>query len=295
VRVVPLAPQVVRVEVPGADAPIVVGLLPFLSEAKVTRDAATEGLGDEDDGTARYAERLGREMASRAAHVDPKAVNVLAAHQYVTGGWSSESERRLRVGALSDVDAAAIPAGLDYVALGHLHRPQTIAGAGSLAVYAGSPIAYSFSEAGQEKRAVLVEARPGRPAVISDVPLRGGRPLEVWAVASIEEAQLRASTTRDREPIVEIRASFGRALGRADGDALFALPGATVLAVRDLFDPRPADAAVRLTDEAEVRVEDLFGELWSRKHGAAPDEETLAELRAALLAVGAPGAEGPGG
>src|SRR5256885_12048214 len=38
VRVTPLAPQVARVEVPGADAPIVIGLLPFLSEAKVARE-----------------------------------------------------------------------------------------------------------------------------------------------------------------------------------------------------------------------------------------------------------------
>jgi exonuclease SbcD len=214
-------------------------------------------------------------------------VNLLVAHQYVTGGTPSESERRLRVGALADIDASSIPGGLDYVALGHLHRPQTIVGAASLTVYAGSPIAYSFSEAGQDKRAVLVDASPGRVATLTDIPLRGGRPLEVWAVTSVDEARARAAETRHRSPIVEVRANLGRTLGPADGDALFTLPNVTVLAVRDVFDPHPSELASRAGDELpEVRVEELFGELWARKHGAAPDDETIEELRSALLAVG---------
>src|SRR5262249_25438397 len=137
VRVIPLAPQVARIEVPGADAPIVAGLLPFLSEARVAREACGE-LTDRAGDAERYAARLAGEIAARAPHRDPSAVNVLALHQFVTGAEPSESERRLRLGALGDLDAAAIPSGLDYVALGHLHRPQAVAGAASLAVYAGS-------------------------------------------------------------------------------------------------------------------------------------------------------------
>jgi exonuclease SbcD len=290
VRVVPLAPQVARIEVPGAGAPIIAGLLPFLSEARVARetpDDAVAGLAAIRGDTLRYAERLGRELQARAAHRDPAAVNVLALHQFVTGGASSDSERRLRLGALGDLDATAIPAGMDYVALGHLHRPQAIAGAASPAVYAGSPMAYSFSEAGQDKRAVLVDVTPGRPAVITDVPLRGGRPLEIWSVTSIEGGLERAAAPRSVSPIVEVRADLGRPLRATDGDALFALPGVTVLAVRDLFDPRPGDLGARAGDELpEVGVEELFSELWSKKYGAAPDEETLEEMRSALLSLG---------
>jgi hypothetical protein len=127
--------------------------------------------------------------------------------------------------------------------------------------------------------------------VLRDVPLRGGRPLEIWAVSSIEEAQARAALPRAVNPIVEVRADLGRTLGAADGDALFALPGATVLAVRDLFDPHPSELAARSGDELpEVRVEQLFSELWERKHGSMPDDETLEELRSAILALGREGA-----
>jgi exonuclease SbcD len=157
-------------------------------------------------------------------------------------------------------------------------------------------MAYSFSEAGQEKRAVLVDAAPGRPARISDVPLHGGRPLEIWPVSSLAEAQARAAAPRAKAPIVEVRADLGRPLGAADGDALFALPGVTVLEVRDLFDAHPAELAGGSGDEApDVRVEALFSELWIKKHGEAPDEETLEELRSALLALGRDGEDALGG
>jgi exonuclease SbcD len=295
VRVVPVAPQVARIEVPGAEAPILVGLLPFLSEARVTREDDGASLADAHIDSSRYAERIGRELEARAAHRDASAVNVLMMHQFVTGGTSSDSERRLRVGALSDLDVAAIPAGLDYVALGHLHRPQEIAFAASRAVYAGSPIAYSFSEAGQAKRAVLVEVTPGRPAEIKSLQISSGRPLEIWPVKSIEEAMARAAAAELRSPIVEVRADLGRRLHPTDGDALFSLghgsapfmPGVTVVAVRDLHDPSRHELAASAAGELpELRVEELFCELWTRKHGAAPDEETVAELLGALLEAG---------
>jgi exonuclease SbcD len=285
VRVTPLAPQVARIDVPGAEAPIVAGLLPFFSEARVARGpGARAGLASNAEDTSRYAERIVREIDARAAVRVPGAVHVLAMHQLVTGGIESDSERRLRLGAIGDLDASAIPAGLDYVALGHLHRPQAVAGAGSPALYAGSPIAYSFSEAGQEKRAVLVDVVPGRPAAISDLPLRAGRPLEIWEIRDVDDAVARARKPRDAQPIVEVRADLGRPLTAADGDALFALPNVQVLAVRDRFDRGAGALAARPGEELpEMRVEDLFRELWLRKHGDAPDEATMAELASALM------------
>jgi DNA repair protein SbcD/Mre11 len=288
VRVTPLAPQIVRVEVPGAEAPIVAGLLPFLSEARVARGpGAGRDLAAISEDTSRYAERLVREIDARAAVRQPGAVHVLAMHQFVTGGAPSDSERRLRLGALGDLDASAIPAGLDYVALGHLHRPQAVPFAASPALYAGSPMAYSFSEAGQQKRAVLVDVAPGRPAVLTDVPLTSGRPLEIWEIHAVEEAQARAAAPRAVAPIVEVRADLGRPLGAADGDALFALPNVTVLAVRDRFDRHLGEPAARGGDELpEMRVEELFRDLWVRKHGAPPGDEAMAELASALMELG---------
>ena len=82
--------------------------------------------------------------------------SVVLAHAFVTGGQASESERTIAVGGMEQVPGTVFD-GVDYVALGHLHGPQTLA---ERLRYSGSPIAYSFSEARQHKSVWLVELGP---------------------------------------------------------------------------------------------------------------------------------------
>lgn len=98
--------------------------------------------------------------------------SVVAAHAFVVGAQPSESERDIQVGGTQGVPAQVF-AGVDYVALGHLHSPQEVpgpdGGAGGhrpVLRYSGSPLAYSFAET-EPKSSVLVElgrgsSRPGR-------------------------------------------------------------------------------------------------------------------------------------
>jgi exonuclease SbcD len=111
--------------------------------------------------------------AARAGRPRPRAV--VMAHAFVVGGEPSESERDIRVGGVDQVPAGVF-AGMDYVALGHLHGPQRIAGvpgAGSGSEvdagrtpalrYSGSPLAYSFSEQHHRKSTVLLDLGSDRP------------------------------------------------------------------------------------------------------------------------------------
>lgn len=97
--------------------------------------------------------------------------NVLVCHAYAAGGQASESER-VFLGSAELVDAAEFEP-FDYAALGHLHRPQK---AGPKGRYPGSPLGYSFSEAGQEKGFLLVDVRRGSFEAVS-VPVRPLHPL----------------------------------------------------------------------------------------------------------------------
>ncbi|MEC3981349.1 exonuclease SbcCD subunit D [Amycolatopsis sp. H20-H5] len=83
--------------------------------------------------------------------------SVVLAHAFVTGGAPSESERPIAVGGVEQVPGAVFD-GVDYVALGHLHGPQTLA---EHLRYSGSPLAYSFSESKQRKSAWLVDLDAG--------------------------------------------------------------------------------------------------------------------------------------
>jgi DNA repair protein SbcD/Mre11 len=102
-----------------------------------------------------HAGVLGHALGCIRADADSRGVRrrVVMAHGWVTGGAASESERDITVGGVGQVPADTF-AGFTYVALGHLHGQQTLAGH---LRYSGSPLPYSFSEAAHRKGSWLVE------------------------------------------------------------------------------------------------------------------------------------------
>lgn len=93
--------------------------------------------------------------------------NVLAAHQFITGAMSCESEE-VTVGGMDNGDASLFDA-FDYVALGHIHSPQSV---GRKEVrYCGTPLKYSFSEVSQEKSITVVELEEKGNVQIKTLPL----------------------------------------------------------------------------------------------------------------------------
>ncbi|GIG41579.1 exonuclease SbcCD subunit D [Cellulomonas phragmiteti] len=165
------------VEVAGA---LVYGL-PYLDPdvcraelAPVAADGARTLLARSHEAVTRAAmARVRADVAARRGAGRPRVV--VAAHAFVVGGRASESERDIRVGGVDHVPADVF-AGVDYVALGHLHGPQVVNGpAGTLLRYSGSPLAYSFSEQHHPKSSVLVDLAGDAPVatlVPAPVPRR---------------------------------------------------------------------------------------------------------------------------
>lgn len=169
----------VRAETPRLDEPILladehgeVALygLPYL-EPEVARFEL--GLPAARSHEAVLAEAMDRVRAD--LFLRPGTRSIVLAHAFVGGGMPSESERDISVGGV-DLVSATVFDGVDYVALGHLHRPQTLT---PRLRYSGSPLAYSFGEAGQQKQAWLVDLDAAGLAEVRAVPLPTPRPLSV--------------------------------------------------------------------------------------------------------------------
>ena len=149
--------------------------LPYPSEARLRKVLSNRI--DDEEASANYDAHLRDFMAITARHFRENEANVVMSHLFVRGGKESESERPITVGGAMEVDPLSFPEGAGYVALGHLHRPQEFPGAGNLTIrYAGSPLQYSFSEAGQEKSVTLVEFDETGTSWRA-IPLRSGRQL----------------------------------------------------------------------------------------------------------------------
>ncbi len=151
----------------------------------------------------------------------PTLKTVVMAHAFVSGAACSESERDLSVGGSATV-APSVFNGVGYVALGHMHAPQELSWRSR---YSGSPLAYSFSEAGHEKSVAVVDLAGERPAVellACPVPrrlavLRGelASLLEDPALAWAEDCWVQVALTdplRPAEAMDRIRARFPHAV-----------------------------------------------------------------------------------
>lgn len=173
---------------PRSGDPVAVYLLPYLDPSlagpvltatEPASESPPEPSDDEPDGrrprlthdavTRLAVERIRADLATR-----PGTRSVLVAHTFAAGGTTSESERELSIGNIDQVALDAF-AGLDYVALGHLHGAQTFAD-GRIA-YSGTPLPYSFSEEHHVKSVRIVElAADGTPSA-ETIPLGVGRGL----------------------------------------------------------------------------------------------------------------------
>lgn len=134
-------------------------LLPFLKPAHVRRFFP-------DDPVDSYTDALRTVLSHAAVPADKRTV--LVTHQFVTGASRCDSED-LSVGGSDNVDAAVF-APFDYVALGHIHNPQS-AGAPHIR-YCGTPLKYSFSEAAHEKSVTVAELREKGSVDIRTIPLK---------------------------------------------------------------------------------------------------------------------------
>lgn len=106
--------------------------------------------------------------------IRPNTRGVAIVHAFVTGGTSCDSELALSVGGSAEVPLRCL-SGFDYVALGHLHRRQSL-GSGR-ARYAGSPLPYSFSERDHDKGAWLIDLPSRGDVRVTPVELPVHRPL----------------------------------------------------------------------------------------------------------------------
>jgi DNA repair protein SbcD/Mre11 len=152
-----------------------VALLPFPSQRYVvTADLLLSG--DAADAHAAYADRVVRILGALTERFRADTINLVAAHLMVMGGTMGGGERGAHTVFDYWVPATAFPASAQYVALGHLHRCQRLAGPAPLH-YCGSPLQLDFGETANDPAVNLVDVRPGLPADVRTVVLTAGRRL----------------------------------------------------------------------------------------------------------------------
>ncbi len=149
-------------------------MVPFISKKGIVRAEQILSL-DSTELRGEYSERVQQVIASLCSGLAADSVNILAGHLMVHGGQTGGGERAVHLFDYA-IPTASFPSHFQYVALGHLHRPQKIAAPMPL-WYAGSPLQLDFGEGEDRKAVLLVTAEPGLPARVETRYLQAGRRL----------------------------------------------------------------------------------------------------------------------
>lgn len=258
-----------------------VWMLPFVRPATIK---ACLGNGEEADADREkvtdYTTAI--QMAVSKMPMTPGRRNVLVAHQFVTGAMVDENGSEEFVGGLDNVEAYAFN-GFDYVALGHIHRPQNVAkddsGVGRIR-YSGTPLKYSLSEAKHQKSVTVVELGnaagvPGQAELsIREVPLKPMRDVRQIKGAFAELVSREFKATQNTDDYI-----YAVLTDENDvADAAIKLRGSYPnLMMLDYDNARTRNQAVLigLADVEKKSPMKLFTEFYESMNGHAMDKEQM--------------------
>jgi DNA repair protein SbcD/Mre11 len=196
---------VVRFAARSDGADVQVAVLPFLSQRYAVR-AAEIAAKTPSDNVRAYDDLIRQVVDALTGGFSSDSVNLVMSHVTCVGGIFGGGERPAQSIFEYSVPATIFPVSAHYVALGHLHRRQTLP-AHAPVHYSGSPLAVDFGEQDNTSVVCLVEAAPGIPARVTDIPISSGRRLRTVRGTLAELAPQAASLGEDylrvwlREPV----------------------------------------------------------------------------------------------
>ncbi len=182
-----------------------VAVLPFVVERKVV-DACLV-MDAEHKWYEEYSKRIEQILAALTKGLPATTVNIVLAHLLVDGARVGTGERELHLGQIYGVNPQQLPSGVQYIALGHLHRPQEVL-APAKTLYPGSLVELDFGEEQQDKSVVVFDAQPQKAPSLELVPITAGRRLR-----TVTAHVRRAGAPRER---VDRRAAYLRVRVKAE-------------------------------------------------------------------------------
>lgn len=163
----PISKEVFNLQVNGEE--VVVAAVPYLRDQDVRKAIAGESFNDLNE---RYKAALVSHYNNIAAYCSKTFKNeipvIAMGHLFAIGGSISDSEKDISVGNLGHIGAEDFPEEFNYVALGHLHKPQWVGGKEHIR-YSGSPVALSFSEVGYAKKIIALNIQDNQIQSIDEV------------------------------------------------------------------------------------------------------------------------------
>ncbi|MEL6253145.1 MAG: exonuclease subunit SbcD [Bacteroidota bacterium] len=270
----------IELKLPKQERPLRLLLTPYANEVRLKKYLGHEKA---EDSLRQILSEHWAELAKK--YCDDQGINILMTHLFMIRKGQEKPEEPddekpiLTIGGAQEIFTANLPKEIQYVALGHLHRQQYVQKEPYPVVYSSSPLAYSMSEAGQEKYVMLVDFDDKGIANCERIALTKGRTLlrhtSESTEAAIEWLQEHPNSW------VELTLISDEYLNADQRKALHASHDGIISII-----PRIANPELGMNKGIEVDlskdIKELFTDYFQYKHDQAPNERILGLLKEVL-------------
>lgn len=267
----------VEVEINNEKAVIIT--IPYPSEKRLNEVLYTS-MDEEEERAKTYGERIKLLFDTLNDKYRDDTINLAVSHLFAMGSVEAGSERSIQLGGSFIIDGSSFPEKAQYIALGHIHKPQLVPGTNKRARYSGSPIHYSKKEINFEKKAFVIDVRPGEECTVEEINLKVYKPIEVWKCLSIEDAIEMCEKNKDKNCWVYLEIETDRYL-REDEIKMMKSAKKDILEISPIIKGEGREE-IDLNSFSEKSFDQVFKEFYTKERGVEPQEE-LVELLLSIL------------
>lgn len=245
--------------------------VPYPSERRLN-EIIYEGMDDEEEKAKSYSDRIFSLFNSLKKHYRKDTINLAVSHLFAMGSEESGSERSIQLGGTYIVDGSCFPKEAQYVALGHVHKPQIVPGTDKKARYCGSPIHYNKKEINFEKKCFIVDVKAGEECKVNEVKLKVYKPIEIWKCTSIEQAIDKCKENSGRSCWVYLEIETDRYIREDEIKEMKSYKD-------DILEIMPkingSDDESEAENLSEKPFEEVFKEFYKKERDVEPEKEVL--------------------
>jgi DNA repair protein SbcD/Mre11 len=266
-------PGFVEIQLPRKP-PVRILVTPYANEMRLRKSLSGENSEEE---LRRLLSDHWKNLAGK--YCDTQGVNLLVTHLlFMAEGEpvpeEPDDERPINyIGGAQAIFTSSIPIQVQYTALGHLHRFQYAGKALCPVVYCGSPLSYSFSEAGQKKYVVIASLEPGEDAVLKLSGLHSGRTLERRRFNNMDAAKSWLASNPDT--LVELTLVSDSYLSGTDRRELNEIHNGIVAIIPEIKEISGTETSITAASITGKSLNELFREYFINKKGQEPGQEIL--------------------
>lgn len=260
----------VELEINGEKA--VVLTVPYPSEKRLN-EVLYGDMDDEEERLKSYGERIHSLFDSLKDNYREDTINLVVSHLFAMGSEEGGSERSIQLGGSYIVNGTCFPKEAQYVALGHVHKPQPVPGTEKKARYSGSPLQYNKNEINFAKKCFVVDVKPGTEANIDEVEFKVYKPIEIWKCESIENAIKKCEENKDRDCWVYLEIATDRYVREDEIKLMKDLK-------KDILEILPKISGIN-GDEDEVpnlserAIPEIFKEFYKKERGVEAQQDII--------------------